>query len=128
MKQKILRLFSFFLLLLPLCVILFGAGCEKDDETICACGIENPLENNEWLRPMVIQRSCVEVYTIRFEGNEYIVVSDCPEMADGMTIFYDCQGNKVCEWGGISLGGNCNMPTGFTYEYYEKNKKLIFKQ
>ncbi len=128
MKTKKLNLLTIYLLLLSLCIVVLGFGCEKEKETICACGIENPQENIEWLRPMMIQRSCVEVYTISFEGNEYIVVSDCPEMADGMTIFYDCQGNKVCEWGGVDLGGNCNMPTSFTYGYYEKNKKLIYER
>jgi hypothetical protein len=32
MKTKFLRLISFFLLLMPLCVILLTAGCEKEEE------------------------------------------------------------------------------------------------
>lgn len=33
MKTKILKLCTTFLLLLPLCVVLLGAGCEKNDES-----------------------------------------------------------------------------------------------
>jgi hypothetical protein len=32
MKTKRLKLLTVFLLLLPLCVVLLGAGCEKDEE------------------------------------------------------------------------------------------------
>ncbi len=32
MKTKKLKLFTLFLLLLPFCVVILGAGCEKDEE------------------------------------------------------------------------------------------------
>jgi hypothetical protein len=33
MKIKKLKLFAIFLFLLPLCVVMLGAGCEKDEES-----------------------------------------------------------------------------------------------
>jgi hypothetical protein len=34
MKTKKLKLFTLFLLLLPFCVVLLGAGCEKDEPDV----------------------------------------------------------------------------------------------
>jgi len=39
MKSKKLRLLTILLFLLPLCVVLLGAGCEKDDINLSASGI-----------------------------------------------------------------------------------------
>ena len=33
MRPKKLKLLTIFLFLLPLCVVLLGAGCEKEDES-----------------------------------------------------------------------------------------------
>ncbi len=102
-------------------------SCKK--ESICACGVERPEVNLPWLKNKLDARFCTEVYSLFYEGTEYIVVCDCPSVADGMCEFFDCQGNKTCDYGGANPGGNtCNMPTGFTYEFYEQNKKLLFKQ
>jgi hypothetical protein len=115
--------FLFFLSIILFLVINPGS-CKK--EPICACGVEHPEENLLWLKNILDNSFCTEIYTLFYERIEYLVVCDCPEVVDGMIIFYDCQGNKTCEWGGG--GGFCNMPIGFTYEFYEQNKKLIFKQ
>lgn len=78
---------------------------------------------------MLDKTFCAEIYSIYFNGKEYISVCDCPQIRDGMIVIYDCQGTEVCAWGGISSGSStCNMPTDFTYDYYEKHKKFIFKK
>jgi hypothetical protein len=44
MKTKILRLITFLLLLLPVCMVLLGAGCEKDEDFLeLQIGDENPV-------------------------------------------------------------------------------------
>ena len=71
---------------------------------------------------------CVEVYSMVFEGKEYVIISDCPG-PDEMACFYDCNGNKKCEFGGIMGGyGSCSMPPNFTIEYYFAHRKHIFTQ
>jgi len=106
-------------------ILILTLGCNKTEYD--TCGVENPQENIEWLKELLDNRFCTEIYSIYFKGKEYISVCDCPQMRDGMIVIYDCQGTKVCEWGGIGYG-ICNMPTSFTYDYYERYKKFIYKQ
>ena len=107
-------------------LLLTAFSCEKNEKPH-ACGMEDPLENIEWLKPY-IGGSDIEIYIITYEGEDYIAICNPPEMADGMTIIYDCQENKVCEWGGIYPGAfPCSLPSGFTWNYFEENRILIYK-
>jgi len=96
------------------------------DKTPCACGIENPQENIEWLKDLLNRVYCVEVYTVIYNNEEYIGIHDCPRIVDGMTVIYDCSGNKVCEFGGLVLGSGCTLPD--FWNYFEMNKRLIYVQ
>lgn len=100
--------------------------CRKDKD--CLCGIENPGTDLIWLKETLERMLCVEVYSLIYERKEYVIISDCPG-PDAQSVFYDCEGKKTCELGGISSGGgNCKMPEGFTYEFYYANRKLVFSQ
>ncbi len=106
-------------------IFLTGGSCRKEP---CVCDIKNPEVNLPWLKIRLDLYFCVEVYSLVFEGEDYIVVCDCPG-PDAMDVFYDCQGNKVCEYGGSNPGGEtCTMPVGFTFEFYLKQKKLIYNK
>jgi hypothetical protein len=119
MIHKIVFLFLLFF-------FLAVGSCKK--KPICACETEHPEENLAWLKNSVDRLFCAEVYSLIFDGKEYIVISDCPG-PDEMAVFFDCQGNKTCEYGGINAGGgSCFMPVGFTFEFYEAHKELIFKK
>jgi hypothetical protein len=119
MKKKVLFLFL---------MVLFISidSCKKDP--VCACGVEHPEENLPWLKIKLDNSICTDVYSLFYEGTEYISVGDCIS-PDYMIQLYDCQGNKTCEFGGANPGGEtCFMPFGFTYEFYEENKILIYSQ
>ena len=108
-----------------------NASCDnkEDYDKDCTCGVESPQVNLEWLKTQLEAALCCEVYSIRYHFKEYIIVSDCPEMRDGMSVMYDCKGTQVCAWGGMYPGSYpCNVPNGFTREYYDKYRKLVFKQ
>lgn len=108
-------------------LFLIQGSCQK--EPICLCGVENPKTNLQWLKYRLDRTLCVEVYSLIYNGEEYVIISDCPGTIDGMETFFDCDGNKTCEFGGANAGGGiCNMPLGFTYEFYLKNRKLIYFQ
>jgi hypothetical protein len=107
-------------------MFLISDSCIKESDN--ACGVKHPVENLRWLKDLLQHRLCTEIYLLTFEGMEYIIVSDCPG-PDAMAVFYDCQGNKTCEYGGANPGGGmCIMPITFTFEFYLHNKKLIYKQ
>jgi hypothetical protein len=118
MKPVILQLSLFALLL-----CFMGAGCE-DDAPPCACLVENPQENIEWLNCLLQKRFCTEVYSIQFHGQEYIGVYDCPTGADYGCVIYDCEGNKFCEYIGLTGQWTCDDE----FKIALGNKKLIYKQ
>lgn len=112
-------------LILCFIIITIVPSCNSD-KTPCACGIENPQENIEWLKDLLNRVYCVEVYTVIYNNEEYIGIRDCPRIVDGMTVIYDCSGNKVCEFGGLFLGSGCTLPD--FWNYFEMNKRLIYVQ
>jgi len=111
-------------ILLCLVVILIS-NCSRD-KTPCACGIENPQTNIEWLKSLLSRTFCVEVYVVSYNNEEYIGIRDCPRIVDGMTVIYDCSGNKISEFGGLFSGSGCTLPD--FWNYFEINKKLIYVQ
>jgi hypothetical protein len=112
-------------LLLIISTFLISDSCDKEPDYVC--GVRHPEENLPWLKSRLTNR-CQEIYWFAFEGIEYIVDCNCPDMPDGMCQFFDCLGNKTCDYGGANPGGGtCSMPVGFTFEFYESNKKLIYQ-
>ena len=108
-----------------LILIFIQISCRKEND--CLCGVDNPETNLQWLKYRLDRMLCVEVYSLNFKGKEYVALCDCPG-ADQMDVIFDCEGNKTCELGGINGFGICNMPEGFSYEYYYENRKFVFSQ
>jgi len=115
MKQLI------FFTLLSCFMIIVLSNCKKDKKP-CACGVEDPQVNIEWLKDNLNKRFCVEVYLLQNKGQEFIGIYDCPEMVDGGYAIYNCDGTKICEYSGLAGKGNC------TYELVNDYKTLIYKQ
>jgi hypothetical protein len=123
--QKHIKIYISIILLIFF--LLSPCSCKK--EPPCVCGVELPETNLIWLKNNLSLRFCAEVYSFSYESIEYIIICDCPEASDILEVFFDCQGNKVCELGGANAGGdNCSLPNGFPFEDYKHNRKLIYKQ
>ncbi|WP_320111621.1 hypothetical protein [Draconibacterium orientale] len=122
MKPTILKLSLFALLLL-----FAGVGCEDDDPP-CACGLENPQENLEWLNHILQKSFCTEVYSIQYLGQEYIGVYDCPTGADYGWVIYDCDGNKFCEYQGFTGKYTCEDIGSEEFLTALNNRELIYTQ
>lgn len=114
--------------ILSILLIVAITGCKKDTCEECVCGVLSPESNLEWLRGAIESRPfCTYVYTFKFSEEQYISIEDCPG-PDSQTVIYDCNGERKCELGGYSAGSSiCNMPEGFTHEYYLTNKTLIYE-
>ena len=119
MKTIILKISAFLLLF-----CLMGTGCEKDDKP-CACGVENPIENLDWLKQIFDSGvRPFKVYSFTSNGNEFILTED--SLGNARMTFYNCDGELKCDVGGAAgVGGNCDLPTGY-WSDFEKNKKLIY--
>jgi hypothetical protein len=115
MKPTILKTSMLFLLL-----ELIVASCKKE-ATPCACGVDDPLDNVEWMKSYS-ETNDIEIYSVVFNENEFIGIH-FPQSKDERTSLYDCQGNLVCIWGAIDLLEPCSMSSDF----YEANKKLMYK-
>lgn len=117
-----------FVRLLSISIIIAFIACEKDECEECVCGQLDPINNIDWLKSAVERRPfCTYVYTFKFSNKHYISIEDCPG-PDHQAVIYDCNGVDKCEIGGLFPGQYCDMPNGFTYDYYMTNKKLIYEK
>lgn len=98
-------------------------SCKKDDNPPCACGVENPQDNLEWLRKHLDKRFCTEIYLYKYNGEEFIGIHDCPIGDDYGWAVYKCDGTLYCQF--IGFTGECDC----TADFLEKaTKTLIYKQ
>jgi hypothetical protein len=120
MKNKIL-------IAIVICLLLTPSSCKK--EPICACGVENPQDNLDWLKSILLTMWSADIYKVNFLDNEYIIISDKDLVIDGIAVVYNCQGQKLCEDGGENIGGHvCDLPDPKSFwDTYNAKKILLFK-
>ena len=109
--------------ILILLISLFLISCEKKEEPPCACGVENPQENLEWLKQQLENSFCTEIYLYKYNDKEYIGIYDCPIGADMGFVIYNCDGTKYCQY--VGLSGQCDCTANFLEN---ATKTLIYKQ
>lgn len=110
-----------FLLLFGI-ITLVTFSCVEEDEPPCACGVENPQDNLEWLYDLLYYPQCIEIYSIMYQSQEYIGLYDCGG-SSGKS-YYDCDGNYICGYN--TYDGDWTCDDDFTEAI--KNKKLIYKR
>lgn len=108
-------------------------GCSEigkdDNPSSKTCG-EDPLENIEWLKELVNNTDTNGLEIIQYNYKEQIVfsINSCLNCADNLIVVFDCERNKVCEFGGIAGLNTCpdfdteatNGTIIFTDRYCEK--------
>jgi len=115
MKQLI-----FFTLLSSFMIIVLS-NCKKDKKP-CACGVEDPQVNIEWLNNTLSRSFCAEIYLYKYNGQEFIGIHDCPGVDAGFVI-YNCDGSFFCQY--IGLNASCDCPPGFLDN---AQKIFVYKQ
>ncbi len=123
--MKKLMLISKIRIIAIIVVSFFLLTCEENkiENTPCACGVENPLENIAWIKNEIINSSCAEVVLYELDGVEYIGIStDCPETRDGGSGVYNCDGTFYC--------GYWHNPGISCLGYFNANatRKVIYKK
>jgi hypothetical protein len=105
---------TFFLIIL----LLFLSCEENDTNTICdkvviVCNTQNPLEDLDFLKDAKDNidridcgdRSSIMQYT--YKSETVFEVNICSQIADAETLIYNCSGEVVCMFGGISGENTC---------------------
>ncbi|MBR6331354.1 MAG: hypothetical protein IKR79_06885, partial [Bacteroidales bacterium] len=97
-----------------LMAVLMSSTCKKDRSALhfdydgpCHCGVENPLEELDWLYTMAEDfESSSQWATISTclygSAQQGFIVDPCVQCDDGMQSLFDCQGNLLGNLGGIA--------------------------
>ena len=111
-------------------VVIIVGVCQKDsfahnyDKIVCETN--KPLEELPWLRERVDgmknNQSNAAIYCCDYGNQQGFLSDDCVNCPDGMSEFYDCQGNILCEFGGIAGLNTCP-----DFEANLTDKVLIFE-
>lgn len=107
------KIFFIAIALVAVTMLMFSA-CKKDKSVLhfdyegpCHCGVENPLEDLEWLhRTAESFESTTQWATISIcvydSARQGFIVNPCVQCPDGMQSLFDCQGNLMGNLGGIA--------------------------
>lgn len=95
-----------FTCLFILFIIMTGSKCNHN-KSITFCGVNNPVENIDWLRERVENAENIEVIKFTYNETEYLSINPCPGCPDNMTEIFDCKGNRFCTIGGITGRNTC---------------------
>lgn len=102
------------LFLLPLALLLLFSACKKekiklhfDYDGPCHCGVENPLEDLEWLHNTAEELSgsphWASISICTYDSTKQgFIINPCVNCDDGMQSFLDCEGNKLGDLGGFA--------------------------
>ncbi|MBO7490170.1 MAG: hypothetical protein J6T88_07840 [Bacteroidales bacterium] len=125
----------FFLPLSALLLCLLFSACKKDKNNLhfdydgpCHCGVENPLEDLEWLHNTATdfesmrdkQWASISICTYDSTKQGFIV-NPCVNCDDGMQSFFDCGGNMLG-----NLGGFAGIPLS-TYNIIPASVREIYR-
>lgn len=116
LKYVIMKKNSFIAIALVAVTMLMFSACKKDKSVLhfdyegpCHCGVENPLEDLEWLHNTAAdfesmrdkQWASISICTYDSTKQGFII-NPCVNCDDGMQSFVDCGGNKLGDLGGFA--------------------------
>ena len=106
---------NIFITLTLVLLVVAPYSCEQDMELadMQVCNVENPLEDLQWLKDIkqTIQISMgpagTQIIQYTYEGNPVFWVDLCYMCPDGLIQVYNCEGEVICEFGGIDGKNTC---------------------
>ena len=87
-------------------------SCLKD-ENVTNFSPTNPLESLEWLKEKkenferLMNSVKVEIFQFKYEGHDVFLINDCVDCTDALIKVYNCDGEVICEFGGIAGLNTC---------------------
>ncbi|MCR5065032.1 MAG: hypothetical protein K6A67_04610 [Bacteroidales bacterium] len=125
---------NIFLPAMAILIALTLTSCEKskivkhfDYDGPCHCGVDNPLEDFEWLNNNVVQfeklrdKMWASISICTYDSTKQgFLINRCVQCDDGTTDFYDCNGNALGSIGGLAgiPLSTYNIDTASVHEIY----------
>lgn len=87
-------------------------SCTKQ-ENVTSSNAVNPLENLEWLKKKkenferLMNSVKVKITQYQYNNQDVFLINNCVGCADALTKVYNCQGELICEFGGIGGLNTC---------------------
>ncbi len=100
-----------FYILLTVIFILF-VSCEIINEgRNTTCDSDNPLEEIQWLKNIKAQLDSSDdqsqIIKFTYQNKNLFWINPCYQCVDGLVSVYNCQGDVICEFGGIAGLNTC---------------------
>ncbi|AUP77294.1 DUF6970 domain-containing protein [Flavivirga eckloniae] len=109
---------------LPFLLLALFLGCDETDDNpsskICST---DPLENIEWLKELLNSANTNDLEITQYDYKKQTVfsINNCIDCADNLITVYDCDKNKICEFGGIAGLNTCP-----DFDTEAINKKVLY--
>jgi hypothetical protein len=95
-------------------IMLLLLSCKTSDKVQNPyCGSANPLEDLTWLKKIKIEMEMSEmaaggqIIRYSYKGDDVFWVDRCHGCIDNLIDVYNCQGEVICEFGGIAGLNTC---------------------
>lgn len=86
----------------------------NENLTVSACGIQDPLNNIEWLKEKAATQSDnIALYKSEYTQENYFAFSHPNRMGYTSLTFYDCAGNEIFHWNTATPPGNARYEKFF---------------
>jgi hypothetical protein len=106
--------------------LIFFLRCSEtndgNDPSSKTCS-ENPLSTIDWIKDLINNTDSNGLEIIQYDYKDLTVfsINSCLNCADNLISVYDCQRNKICEFGGITGLNTCP-----DFDSEANNKTIIF--
>jgi hypothetical protein len=99
-----------FLKFLAIILSLMFSSCERNEDIIC--DTKHPFRDIPNLKkyrrsPMIDSDNGIEVYKVIYNDQEVFLITPASPASDAMALVIDCNGEKVCEFGGYAGLNTC---------------------
>jgi hypothetical protein len=95
-------------------IILPAISCSTSDKVSTSyCGTSNPLEDLPWLKKIKTEMQMSEratggqIIRYSYKGNDVFWIDPCHGCADDLISVYNCDGEVICQFGGIGGLNTC---------------------
>ncbi|MEQ9403285.1 MAG: hypothetical protein RIM99_06870 [Cyclobacteriaceae bacterium] len=106
MKNFLIQLVAVFLF------VLFQS-CDEDSTDVSGCGVDDPLSELKWLSELKndfdqrMQPAAVSITMYTYKEASVFEINSCIGCADNLVSVYNCEGEVICEFGGIAGLNTC---------------------